>query len=145
MAIKFHAKIEGLESVQRKFKAYGKDGVKALRAAVYAKANNIMHDSIRITPKDDGPLRNSWYATKPGPNAEFSECGYGQEYAHHVHEMPNNVNWSEPGTGNKFLEKPFNAHKTNAKQEIARFARKQLESGNPRMPQSTIPAKPRKT
>lgn len=144
MAVKVKAKIIGLDRVQREFAKYGKNGIKAIRAAIYAKANNIMLDSIRVTPKDSNNLRQTWYATKPGPRGEFSELGYGAEYAHNVHEMPNDVNWSEPGTGNKFLEEPFNKHKTNAKSEIARFARKQLESGTPMMQNSKIPTSPKK-
>ena len=42
--------------------------------------------------------------------------GGGQvDYADIVHEMPNNVNWTEPGTGNKYLENPL---KENAKKYL---------------------------
>ena len=127
MAIKFKAEIQGLDKVNKALARYGDAGSAAIRTAIYVKANNIMTDALRVTPLDHNPLRNSWYITRPYKSVGFSEAGFGMEYAHHVHEMPNDKNWSEPGTGNKFLEKPFNKHKTTAVEEIARYAEKHLK------------------
>ena len=35
----------------------------------------------------------------------LARIGYTAKYAAWVHGMPNDVNWTTPGTGNKFLEK----------------------------------------
>lgn len=137
-------RIIGLKKVQDEFKKYGERGLQALRYAIYKEANDIMLASIVVTPKDDNYLRNSWYATQPGKRGAFSELGYGAEYATHVHEMPNTVNWSEPGTGNKYLEKPFNVAKQGASERIARVARRELDHGGIiTPPPSKIPKKPK--
>jgi len=51
-------------------------------------------------------LRNSSFTAveKQGRRIK-ARVGYTAKYAAWVHEMPNDVNWTTPGTGNKFLEK----------------------------------------
>ena len=46
--------------------------------------------------------------------------GGAVEYAVAVHEMPNETNWTEPGTGNKYLEKPLKANSAKYLQSIAK-------------------------
>lgn len=103
-------------------------------AALYDEAVKIINKSIPITPYDKGHLRGSAFVSRPkeqGNQVEV-ELGYGgfaSKYALAVHEMGatkkgkgrqrnakgqfssggEGINWSEPGTGNKYLEKPFDA------------------------------------
>jgi hypothetical protein len=127
MAVKLKAKVRGLNKVIKKFEKLGPAGSAAVRTAMYKVGNEIMEKSLRITPKYDGWLRNTWYCTKPYKNVGFCELGYGADYAHHVHEMPSTVNWSEPGTGNKFLEKPFNERRTSLASDIGKYAQERFD------------------
>ena len=128
MAIRLSAKIDGLKQVRKKFSKAGDAGDAAVRSAIYAVANDLMvKDIIKVTPKDEGDLRDSWYVSKPFKRIGFSEVGFGAKHAPYVHEMPSDVNWSEPGTGNKFIEKPFSARRGRMAKEIAREAKKRFD------------------
>ena len=83
---------------------------------------DLLSKAIDITPLDTGELRKSGTtdydtATKTG---KVSFGGGAVDYAVAVHEMPNETNWSEPGTGNKFLEKPLKANSEKYLQSIAK-------------------------
>ena len=96
----------------------------------YAK-DPIMEDSLQMCPKDTGALRstNSVRRTKTNPNVIQIRLSYGGrtpgsskhfeqgakikpvvEYAHRLHEHTYK-NYSEPGTGPKYLEIPILNHK----------------------------------
>lgn len=82
-----------------------------LGGALYECAQEIGKQSLEITPKLAGNLRNSQQITKPeraGDGVEVT-IGYGGaaiNYATYVHEAPPELNWTLPGTGPKFLERP---------------------------------------
>lgn len=84
---------------------------------------------IPVTPLDKGDLRKSLtteHATIE--NKEFVWVSKGTEapYNLKVHEMPNDsTNWSEPGTGNKYLERPVN---NNAKKLFTKAIREGLKA-----------------
>ena len=83
---------------------------------------DLLSKAVDITPLDTGELRKSGTtdydtATKTG---KISFGGGAVDYAVAVHEMPNETNWSEPGTGNKFLEKPLKANSEKYLQSIAK-------------------------
>ena len=83
---------------------------------------DLLSKAVDITPLDTGELRKSGTtdydtATKTG---KVSFGGGAVDYAVAVHEMPNETNWSEPGTGNKFLEKPLKANSEKYLQSIAK-------------------------
>lgn len=83
---------------------------------------DLLSKAVDITPMDTGELRKSGTtdydtATKTG---KVSFGGGAVDYAVAVHEMPNETNWSEPGTGNKFLEKPLKANSEKYLQSIAK-------------------------
>ena len=83
---------------------------------------DLLSKAVDITPLDTGELRKSGTtdydtATKTG---KVSFGGGAVDYAVAVHEMPNETNWSEPGTGNKFLEKPLRANSEKYLQSIAK-------------------------
>ena len=83
---------------------------------------DLLSKAVDITPMNTGELRKSGTtdydtATKTG---KVSFGGGAVNYAVAVHEMPNETNWSEPGTGNKFLEKPLKANSEKYLQSIAK-------------------------
>jgi hypothetical protein len=69
----------------------------------------ILRDADDIqpkTPKDKGNLKRDKFVQKAQRhgtkwNIHF---GYKSAYAHRMHEDTNIKNWSEPGSGNKYLE-----------------------------------------
>ena len=88
----------------------------ALASALYAEGHGLIADAMPLTPLRDkmgGSLRASNFVGVPtisGGRATM-EVGFGgaaTKYALFVHEMTgSNINWSEPGTGAKYLERPF--------------------------------------
>lgn len=58
------------------------------------------------TPKKTGHLRDSFfrYAVRDRTNRAVLTLGYSAPYAMWVHEMLGAVNWTEPGSGAKWLQ-----------------------------------------
>ena len=108
-------------------------------SALYDEAVKIINKSIPITPLDAGDLRRSAFVTKPydsGANQIEVELGYGgfaSKYALAVHEMgikpKKEINWKEPGTGAKYLEKPFNTATKGQAKRLQANAMKKFLSG----------------
>ena len=82
-------------------------------------SQDLLRKAIDKTPMDSGALRLSGAVEveKNGlkTTGKVSFGGGQVDYADIVHEMPNDVNWTEPGTGNKYLENPL---KENAKKYL---------------------------
>ena len=57
-------------------------------------------------PKKLGNLRRTQQVNKPkiSPKEISVEAGFAADYAAKVHEMPNTYNYTEPGSGPKYLE-----------------------------------------
>ena len=72
---------------------------------------DLLRKAIDKTPMDTGELRKSGAVEveKKGlkTTGKVSFGGGEVDYADIVHEMPNDVNWTELGTGNKYLENPL--------------------------------------
>lgn len=68
----------------------------------------IEGESNEIVPQRLGPLINSSFsdAERQG-NRSVGRVGYTVKYAPFVHEMPTSFNFTKPGTGPKFLQKPI--------------------------------------
>ncbi len=104
------------EQVVRNLEALGDSMRKAAASALFQIGTNTINEAIPITPlrpRRGGSLRRSAFVDLPKPKGSGVEVKVGFDgrsapYALWVHEMPDSTNWSEPGTGNKFLEKPFN-------------------------------------
>lgn len=70
----------------------------------------LLRDSILETPtapKKTGNLRRTQQVNEPKiERGEVSvEAGFAADYSAKVHESPSTLNWTEPGSGPKFLEK----------------------------------------
>ena len=112
--------IEGMNEVMRNLRREIARIEGLTLEGVVEAANFIKGEAMEITPMSDGQrlpggaireggtLVNSAFTdsdvTSRGP---VSRVGYTAPYAAAVHEMPATTNWSKPGTGNKFLEKPI--------------------------------------
>jgi len=74
-------------------------------------AEDLLSKAVDRTPKDTQELMKSGAVEieKNGLKTvgKVSFGGGEVDYADIVHEMPNDVNWTEPGTGNKYLENPL--------------------------------------
>ena len=103
-------------------------------SALFDEATAIMNKSIPITPLDKGDLRRSAYVARPkmeGGNAtvEMGYGGFASAYALAVHEMSPMSNFQEPGTGPKYLERPFDAAKRGQATRISANAFTRFLSG----------------
>ena len=74
-------------------------------------SEDLLRKAVDATPMDTGELRRSGTVSvdKKGmmTTGKVSFGGGAVDYADIVHEMPNTTNWTEPGTGNKYLENPL--------------------------------------
>ena len=67
----------------------------------------IQEEIIPVTPKDTGLLRESIKLKKVNNFHYIIYCDDDTDYGKKVHEYPNETtNWTTPGTGNKFIERP---------------------------------------
>jgi len=57
----------------------------------------------------------------------FCEGGFHADYAAKVHEMPVSTNWSEPGSGPKFLESALISNNRKYMKEVADRLRKKAK------------------
>ena len=84
---------------------------------------------IDVTPMDTGELRRSIYikrATESNLTVEVGSSGAIAPYNVYVHEIPK-VNYTTPGTGYKYIERPFYEEKDKIKTFIKTEVKKWLE------------------
>jgi hypothetical protein len=62
----------------------------------------------------------------PVGNEKAVYISYSTPYARKVHELPSESNWSEPGTGPKFLENAVNKQKPKAPDYVEKKVREAL-------------------
>jgi hypothetical protein len=118
-----------------------------------------MNEAIKITPvakKHGGTLRGSRYVSPPrkGDKSPEVDLGFGTKYAIYVHEMDENVNWSRPGSGPKFLERPMLSAKSGYVNRLAKRTQANYSAGvlmgalakgeHPKKPRQTRAQKDRK-
>ena len=98
-------------------------GLKAERA-IGVCCEDLLRKAVEVCPKDTGDLRKSGTVQVDKKGIEtIGQVGFGgdqtSDYAVIVHEMPNTTNWSEPGTGSKYLENPLKENSQNYLNKIA--------------------------
>ena len=91
----------------------GGDIGKIIGAALFKAGHELKNKAIPLTPLDTGALRRSLNVGLPKVQGgtitvEVGADGRSAPYALAVHERTGAINYSEPGTGAKYLERPFN-------------------------------------
>jgi hypothetical protein len=111
--MKVSVNISGVKGIQSRLARAPQETLQALEGAVYQEAQLIMRDSRPLVPVDTGALRSTGHVQNVQRDGEKVEVSFGYggpaaPYALTVHEnMDPNVKWSVPGTGPKYLERPF--------------------------------------
>lgn len=99
--------IEGIDAVLRAMQAGQRKAPRVFDQELYRGGQKILAASIKVTPREFGGLRGSGTVEKVDGGVEIGFGGSASEYAMIVHERMGNIRWSVPGTGPKYLEKPF--------------------------------------
>jgi hypothetical protein len=119
--VSFELRVEGIGQQRASLAKIIARFPKQARAALQRQAERIMTDSKEhYVPVDNSPLKNSGHVSMQTGNrlvAELSFGGAAGAYALAVHEHPSSfsppswqgktINWTTPGTGAKYLEKPL--------------------------------------
>lgn len=103
----------------------------AMRKGIFAAVSDIKLDADEVaprTPVKEGHLKGSWMSEITYKSAnEFSVlCGFNIEYAIFVHEMVKRHDWTEPGSGPKFLESKLFMFGNKYLEIIARVAESEM-------------------
>ena len=132
-----NAPLKGKAEMQRRLERMGERMPNQVERALYLEAELIMTDSKqRYVPVDLGTLRSSGHVQRPVRNGrEISVSmvygGPAAAYALAIHEHPSDasppswrgkptLDFSVPGTGTKYLERPMNAALNGMAERIAR-------------------------
>ena len=100
----------GIKNVLANFDRLIDNIEKKTKKAVFECAADLLTESNKETPFNSGDLRKSGKVTmttyNKGPAGEVSYGDAEVDYAEKVHEIKKK-NYTEPGTGWKYLEKPL--------------------------------------
>lgn len=121
--MKISLSIKGVKALKKAAEKMSQQMDRAAAAAIYQAGYVIMNESQKIVPVDyntrssrskavkGGRLKKSGYVGTPifGRNGPLVRLGYGTRYAWFVHEMPTSYNFTRPGSGPKYLERPLYA------------------------------------
>lgn len=115
-----------LARLTRKLEGAQKDTTPVERAVAEV-GEDLLGRSLDLAPKESGDLRRSGNSRPyDGPGGPGVSVGYDAVYALAVHEMlSDEVDWSTPGTGPKYLEAPF----VENKQRYARYIKDSVRKG----------------
>jgi len=114
----------GASALQRTLTRMQRDHSRALGKALQVEAHAIMEESLHIVPvaQGSGILHKSGVVAPTkydGSGDPYVDLGYGTKYALPVHEMPESNNFTKPGTGPKYLSRPFEQRMKGWKRRIA--------------------------
>ncbi len=124
-------KIDGLDVFLNKFSSQAlRDAKHEVAKELYQFGEEVMADSKTIVPVDTGALMSTGHVTLPVESGDVIEvtAGYGDEstnYALYVHEelqAPSGgpINWTRPGSGPKYLERPAMAKAPELPERVKR-------------------------
>lgn len=84
----------------------------------------LISKMIPVTPMRTGRLRKSFENhVSAGAYAVYGKIENTAPYASYVHEMPEATNWTTPGTGPKFMERPMDENQREVLRIIANLMR----------------------
>lgn len=112
--IKFEGLVEGMKKLSKELQEELESDAKLTHEAIHAAINDeVFVPSQKRVPVNTTTLQRSgdfFYETK-GDSVTWTVRYGGKvvdgeyvDYAAAVHEMPNDVNWTKEGTGNKYIE-----------------------------------------
>ena len=124
MSIKIETKFSGIKTTMAEIQRLMDKLPGAYEAALFEIGNDIKSQSVGLVPVKHRTLANAAFVNDPegeglGAAVTIGYGGAASAYAIAVHETPSkydppswkgkggNLNWSKPGTGPKFLERPF--------------------------------------
>lgn len=131
MSIGVTASVVGLRKIAEKVAEQTTRHERAMEAAIYQKAVEIMAKAIPLTPARTSILRSTHYIAPPvrGLSGPVSELGFGTKYAEPVHEASPSLTWTSPGTGPKFLERPVNEAKKGYVRDMKDKVKRNVREG----------------
>ena len=108
---------------------FGGDMRKIVENALLKAGHELKNKAIPLTPFDTGALRRSLNVGFPKVQGgtitvEVGADGRSAPYALAVHERTGAINYKEPGTGAKYLERPFNS----MQREIGKMMANEIET-----------------
>ena len=116
-----------LANIQREMMAVKGRTYKGMFAAMKFLENEM--DTVPpLVPIDTKKMRDSWFISgSPHPTNPIVFAGYTAEYAPIVHEMEewrgHKVNWTRPGSGQKWLQIHFDRNRFEMMMIVAQHAR----------------------
>lgn len=119
--------IRGMAALAESFENLKDASAEAISKALVEDANTLVNMATPITPKDTGRLRKSVRIIAPPKTAKkriIARIRWGgakAPYAAWVHEMPDSVNWTTPGTGPKYAERAANMLAATLPKKVADF------------------------
>ena len=116
------ANVRGLNNVLRNLSSAIRDIEGRNSEGMLEAAKFLQGESMEVVPHDKGVLIGSAFSDVDR-NSLIARVGYTAKYAPFVHEMPATFNYSKPGTGPKFLERPIIDNSKAALDIIARRAK----------------------
>ena len=104
--------LSGVRGVKSRISMVGRQTRANAKVGMDAAMQMLKDQVIQVTPRKTGKLRAGIFV-----RTEVSLFGVRGiienvvEYSSWVHEMPEWYNWTTPGTGPKFIEKPLNENR----------------------------------
>lgn len=125
-------KLSGVARLQKRLSRMEGDVKKAVKGAVKESAKDLADASAEVCPVDEETLLKSQY-NEPMDDGMGAEVGYGgdaADYMNTVHEMlGEDVNWTKPGTGAKYLERPWVERRAGYSKDIKDAAKDAARKG----------------
>lgn len=135
--------VKGIDTVNRNLLQLARQMPVVAAQSLNGVAEETMTDAKRRTPVETGTLKRSGKVHKHAtPRRLVAELSFGTEYAIAVHEHPSKhspptwkgkvINWSQSGTGPKFLENAIKFTALWFEERIANDIRMALSKGDTR-------------
>jgi hypothetical protein len=124
--------VQGRKQLAAKIKAASSNVEDRVNRAVAVAGEDLLTVAMPGVPLDEGPLRRSGYVEhRPG----VAVVGFSAPHAVYAHEMGftvyegREINWTTPGTGAKYLTRPFLENRERYAKDIKDAARRGLNDG----------------
>lgn len=134
---KIKVRVKGIKPMKRNLRIAGQRLSIGSEKALKSEGEVLLREAIRLTPKEDGHLRDSgtvdepeWKGGKLVVTVAFGRSGPSAAYALAHHEHPSQhsprswgnktpLDYTKRGTGVKYLERPFKDRSVGLTQRIA--------------------------